>query len=297
VTQIVARAATPHGVRLSVTNHALEGDPAVNIVKQLTVTYELGGKVTTVTLRENDTLELGEFPSAITAPDAEVSADGVRVWRNGTYTLRRGDHVRTIEVTDAMEPITLTGEWNVWFPAGWDAPEFATFPKLMSWTDSEEFGIRHFSGTARYQKSFLVPRDAFRFEEVPGSTRWILDLGDVREMCKVSLNGRPLGKMWKPPFRVDVTGVLRAGLNHLEIEVTNLWVNRLIGDEQFPDDIGWAGSRLSDWPAWLRNGTSRPEPRRKTFTTWRHNTKDTPLMPSGLLGPVQIRRIAVHSLW
>jgi hypothetical protein len=167
----------------------------------------------------------------------------------------------------------------------------------MSWTDSDDFGIRYFSGTARYEKSFVVPKEAFRYEEIQGSTRWVLDLGEVRELCQIRLNGRSLGKLWKPPYRVDVTGVLRGGLNHLEVEVTNLWVNRLIGDEQFPDDVGWNGSRLSGWPEWLRNGTPRPEPRRKTFTTWRHNTKDTPLLPSGLLGPVQIRRLVVHSIW
>lgn len=297
VTQVIAQAANPYGVRIPASNGALGGDPAVNIVKQLTVTYELGGKVITVTLRENDVLELGEFPSATSAPDAELAADGLAVYRNGTYTLRTGSRVRTIEVTDAMDPLTLTGEWILRFPPGWDAPEFSTIPKLISWTDSDVFGIRYFSGTARYEKSFVVPREAFPYEEIPGSTRWVLDLGEVRELCQVRLNGRLLGKMWKPPFRVDVTGILRGGLNHLEVEVVNLWVNRLIGDEQFPDDVGWNGNRLSVWPEWLRNGTPRPEPRRKTFTTWRHNTKDTPLLPSGLLGPVQIRRLAVHSLW
>jgi hypothetical protein len=105
-----------------------------------------------------------------------------------------------------------------------------------------------------------------------------------------------IATLWKPPFRIDITDVARAGANALDVEVTNLWVNRLIGDEQFPDDMGWNGSQLSGWPAWFVKGEPRPEPRRRTFTTWRHNFKDTPLLPSGLLGPVLLRPIKVIPL-
>jgi hypothetical protein len=112
----------------------------------------------------------------------------------------------------------------------------------------------------------------------------------------VRLNGKKLGTLWKPPLRVDVTDAVKAGANLLEIRVTNLWPNRLIGDEQLPDDCEWLpGGPLKAWPAWLVEGKPRPTHRR-AFATWKHYTKDSPLLESGLLGPVRLvigRRIAV----
>jgi hypothetical protein len=96
-----------------------------------------------------------------------------------------------------------------------------------------------------------------------------------------------------------VTSTIRTGDNRLEIGVTNVWVNRLVGDEQFPDDVGWTGrdgydnGTLKAWPEWFLKGRTRPEPRRKTFTSWGHNRKDTPLIDSGLLGPVSLKAVLV----
>jgi hypothetical protein len=129
--------------------------------------------------------------------------------------------------------------------------------------------------------------------QVGKGKRLILDLGDVRELCRVRLNGVPVATMYSSPYRVDITNFVRVGKNSLEVDVTNLWVNRLIGDEQFPDDMGWRGATLTHWPTWFLKGEKRPESGRKTFTTWRHNFKDTQLMPSGLLGPVVLRTVRV----
>ncbi len=120
--------------------------------------------------------------------------------------------------------------------------------------------------------------------------------GTVREIAEVLVNGKNLGVLWWPPFRLDVTDAVRPGTNQLEVRVTNLWVNRLIGDEQVPDDVGWQGVTFSSWPEWLVKGTPRPEPRRKTFTTWRHNRADSPLIPSGLIGPVVLHPVSVYRL-
>jgi len=139
------------------------------------------------------------------------------------------------------------------------------------------------------------------------STRLFLDLGNVRELCRIRLNGKPVVTLWKAPFRVDISDFAKPGANSLEVDVTNLWTNRLIGDEQFPDDMGWDESpkvgelggtfrKLKGWPTWFTNHEPRPEPRRKTFTTWRHNTKDAPLLPSGLIGPVLLRPVKVITL-
>jgi hypothetical protein len=111
-----------------------------------------------------------------------------------------------------------------------------------------------------------------------------------------------IGVLWKPPFRLDVTGAAKAGTNVLEVKVCNLWNNRLLGDEQLPDDMGWTGRDENDggtlkaWPDWFLKGQPRPEPRRKTFTIWNHVNKNTKLMDSGLLGPVMIRPVQVLSI-
>ncbi|MBN2172486.1 MAG: hypothetical protein JW731_00035 [Bacteroidales bacterium] len=102
------------------------------------------------------------------------------------------------------------------------------------------------------------------------------------------LNGTDLGNLWKPPYRVDITGVLKEGINMLEIEVVNLWVNRLIGDEYFPSDAEYDKlNGVREIPVWVGTG-ERPVKDRVTFSTWRFYTKDSPLIESGLLGPVTI---------
>ena len=175
----------------------------------------------------------------------------------------------------------LKGPWEVSFPPKWGAPERIRLENLISWADHADPGVKYFSGTAKYRAAF-----DFRPED---SQRVFLDLGKVEVTAGVRLNGKDLGILWKPPFRMDITGALKPGSNELEVSVTNLWPNRLIGDEQFPDDCEWnSKGGLVAWPKWLLDGTPRPEPRRLTFTTWKHWHKDDALLPSGLLGPVTI---------
>ena len=87
---------------------------------------------------------------------------------------------------------------------------------------------------------------------------------------------------------MDITKAAKTGDNELEVRVTNLWPNRLIGDEQYPDDCQWDGIHLAKWPDWMVKGQPRPVKERLTFTTWKHWHKDSPLQPSGLLGPVKL---------
>jgi hypothetical protein len=117
----------------------------------------------------------------------------------------------------------------------------------------------------------------------------------------VKVNGTDCGIAWKRPYRVEVTDALKAGRNTIEITVANLWVNRLIGDQRFPDDLEWttetgstaAGLGLASIPEWVKVGGPRPEPRRKAFYAWKwpHITADKALLPSGLLGPVRMVEI------
>jgi hypothetical protein len=155
--------------------------------------------------------------------------------------------------------------WQIAFQTGRGAPVHSNFDKLRSWSDSQDAGIKYFSGHGTYTKTLEVPGSWFK----PGSELW-LDLGDVKNIADVKVNEVPLGILWKPPFRVNVTSALRPGSNRLEVIVTNLWVNRLIGDQQ-------------------------PQLQEKyTFTTHNPYKANSPLLPSGLLGPVQVFRSEVQ---
>ncbi|MCF3651657.1 glycosyl hydrolase [Synoicihabitans lomoniglobus] len=142
------------------------------------------------------------------------------------------DSSRTTTATAADQSIaSLSGPWEVAFPSDLGAPEHATFAELMSWTDRPEDGIKFFSGTATYTKTFSAPAGWF-----PADRAVILDLGHVGDLAAVAVNGQSLGLAWKAPFEIDVTGALRPGENTIEIKVTNQWSNRLIGDRDLPDD-------------------------------------------------------------
>ena len=153
----------------------------------------------------------------------------------------------------------ITGAWTVKFDPKWGGPRSADFNQLISWTQRAEEGIKFYSGTAIYLKTF----DAPDLPRKRGQHLW-LDLGDVRQLAEVRLNGKNLGVVWAPPFRVDVTDVLEPKANNLEIGVVNFWPNRIIGDQ------------------------SLPPKKRFTRTNIRLLTKKTLLMASGLLGPVRI---------
>jgi hypothetical protein len=151
----------------------------------------------------------------------------------------------------------LTGPWTVAFDPKWGGPKSAEFNSLTSWTTSNEPGIKYYSGTAVYQKDFEAP-------SFPANQSIALDLGTVRELAEVKVNGQSCGIVWAPPFRVDISRALKPGVNHLEVEVVNFWPNRIIGDQ------------------------SLPEAQRFTRTNIRLLTAKTPLMPSGLFGPVRL---------
>jgi hypothetical protein len=127
----------------------------------------------------------------------------------------------------------------------------------------------------------------------------VLDLGAVKNLARVTVNGAVFPELWKPPFTCDITRAVKPGVNKVSVEVVNVWANRLIGDEQEPADVAWGpdqfnpakrykGQSLEAIPDWVIHGTPRPSPERRTFTTWNYVRKDQALLPSGLLGPVLI---------
>ncbi len=203
-------------------------------------------------------------------------------------TLDLSDGQKKTEEFPALPPTqTIAGPWKVTFPDGRGAPAEATFPALISWPDAKDDGIKYYSGTGVYTTTFDVP--------AIGPVA-ILDLGQVADIAEVSVNGQPVGILWKPPFRADITKLLKAGSNTLEVRVANRWINRLIGDESIPPD-GYSyqtgGSKftvgkLEKLPEWLYDPSKKVERKRHSFSTWKHYDADSPLVPSGLLGPVTI---------
>lgn len=170
---------------------------------------------------------------------------------------------------------SLDVPWDVSFDPKWGGPENIRFEQLIDWTQHPDEGIKYYSGTAVYKQTFDLP-------EKPDG-KLFLHLGTVKNMARIRINGKEVGTVWTSPWQIDITDYIRTRNNQLEIEVVNLWPNRLIGDEQLPDD----GIRHGQWPEWIMNGTPRTSGR-YTFTTYRHYRKDSPLLESGLIGPVTI---------
>ena len=180
----------------------------------------------------------------------------------------------------------IAGPWELSFPPKWGAPERVSLDTLTSWSEHRDPGVRYFSGTATYRTKFQLPTPSRNPDR---AARLFLDLGRVEIMAEVKLNGRDLGVLWKRPFRVDITEAVKSGENALELQVVNLWINRLIGDEQLPEDsVRNPNGTLKEWPAWLAEGKPSPTGR-FTFTSWRLWKKTDPLVASGLLGPVTIQ--------
>ena len=160
---------------------------------------------------------------------------------------------------------SLAGPWRVKFDPRWGGPENTVFDELVSWTQRPEPGIKFYSGTATYENAFDWPATAGNSDAPP---RVWLDLGRVRELAEVRVNGQACGIVWSPPFRVDITGALKPGRNSLAVDVVNFWPNRIIGDAALPAD------------------------QRLTRTNIRKLTATTPLIASGLFGPVQLLETA-----
>jgi hypothetical protein len=157
-------------------------------------------------------------------------------------------------------PVTIEGPWMVTFQAGRRAPaEAVVFERLSSWTEHPMEGVKYFSGTATYTQSITLGKEFLK----PGQ-RVALDLGAVKNVAELFVNGHAIGVLWKPPFRADITSAIQAGENMIEIRITNLWPNRLIGDQKLP------------------------EKERVTWCFYRFYTAESPLLESGLLGPVKI---------
>jgi len=221
------------------------------------------------------------LPSSV---ELNVQPDGrIRglFWQSGHYTLSSGASARV----EVAEPLSISNSWQVAFQTKRGAPETIEMPELISLHRHENSGVKYFSGTAAYTQTINVPGNFIGKDK-----RVMLDLGRVEVIAEVRVNKQDVGLVWQEPYRLDITDAVRAGNNTLEIRVTTLWPNRLIGDEHLPaeNEYSSGSSRgIMHTPEWFSQGREKP-PGRISFLTWKFFTKDDPLIESGLLGPVRL---------
>ncbi len=264
-------------------------DPAFLIVKTLEVDYLLNGERHRLIGRDPDTLSF--------VPTSAPSRASVEIRRNengnviletrkpGEYEIvASSGQSRRATVEESGHPtFEIAGPWLVRFEPGRGAPEERIFDHLMSWSEHNENAVKYFSGEATYTKTFSVPSEMRK-----KNRRLTLDLGAVSIMAEITLNGRKFDTLWKPPFEVDITDYVKSDDNQLIVRVVNLWPNRMIGDEQLPEDSERnPDGTLKKWPQWLLDGEPSPTGR-ITFSSWRLWKKDEPLIESGLIGPVTL---------
>jgi len=238
-------------------------------------------------------------------PVAKITPEGARVILDsndnmqlvadaaGNYEIKRASgKTAIVKVADLQAPLAINGSWRVEFDGlGLTGDKVIDFNSLSDWKDHPRDDIKYFSGTAAYCTMLDLPAGWLEKGE-----RIYLDLGRVEIAAEVILNGQNAGILWKPPFVIDVTDQVVEGKNKLEVRVTNLWANRLIGDETLKDTSGYAIEPDEKMPQWYVNNEPMPEGPRSTFTTFNFYTKDKELQPSGLLGPVMLKQEKVQRL-
>jgi hypothetical protein len=231
------------------------------------------------------------------------------ITENGDYTFcYHSKKITLLKVIDLEKPLDLNHDWELEFPSLQGAPSTIRMPVLRSLHLHQDPGVRYFSGTALYRKHFLLPA-----KNIPENRKIILHMGMVEVLAQVTINKKDYGTLWKRPFNIDITEAIKPGQNILEIRVTNLWPNRLIGDEQLPEENEFTmatgsgfeelagqediyGYPIQQLPQWYMKGLPKPEKGRICFTTWKHFSKNDPLMESGLIGPVTLQFSVMHQL-
>ena len=248
----------------------------------------------------------------VVAMEFKPSGSAFVVFRRGTGNGEQGMATSTTSVQQ-QESVPFVGPWQVTIPVDWytggNAVKTFTWPSLKDWTSDDDPDVKYFSGTVTYSKRFALPPPPVG--QSPRDRRVFLDLGEVKNFAEVTVNGKSYPPLWRPPFRLDITDAVKTASVQqqgravaprpplsfdLEIKVTNLWPNRLIGDDALPEDCEWKGTirnglkeiGVKEIPQWVKDGKRSPTGRH-TFTTWRHWAKDEDPLPSGLLGPVQLQ--------
>ena len=217
--------------------------------------------------------------------------------RRAIFLILKEETTETASCADSLpdsvtDTLAVNGPWTVRFADG----KQVEWSSLMPWNESTDNDIKYFSGTARYLQHLYL-------KELNCNYTYMLDLGEVKHLAVVKVNGKICGTLWHPPFTIDITDTLLRGDNTLEIDVTNLWVNRMVGDEQEPDDVEWSepvtfgaaskspaiGRFMKAVPEWLSKGHPRPT-KRQAVVSMKFFEQTTPLLRSGLIGPVALQQ-------
>lgn len=201
---------------------------------------------------------------------------------NASYILTADNQLIKHKETETIA-LTFENKWTVTFPALKPKGKTHQFSELMDWTKHPAEAIKYYSGTATYQNEFVIHK-----KQLAKNKTLSLDLGGVSVAARVNINGTDLGVLWKAPYYVDVTNVLKKGKNTLTIEVSNQWTNRLIGDEQYPNETGF-DRKADKMPDWFLNNEPAPLKQRSTFTITNFYGRNKTLLPAGLIGPLNIR--------
>jgi hypothetical protein len=248
-------------LNVQVSNTLAGKDPLYGTTKTLSVEYTLDGKAMKKSVPENSMLRIPDNVLLNGHPAAVLRGDGsLEVWERGEYTITTASGKKIgVRVPLVAQPVEITNSWHVRFPPNLGAPDAITLDKLIPLNEHADPGVKHFSGTATYTTAVNIPAAVLGERK-----RLYLELGAVKNLAEVTVNGQNLGIVWKPPFRVDITRAIHAGSNQVEVKVTNLWPNRLIGDAGLPVE------------------------QRVTWTAFDAYKKDSPLLPSGLIGPVRL---------
>ena len=264
----------------------VQGSPYVNEVRGLKTSYELQSDAALAALA-------ADFKSSTPAPPplmlqvlrSSQNQLELRANQAGRYELKMADgRTLSAQIPLRLAPMRLDGPWNLSF-SGAAAPPATTLPQLSSLSDLAGELSKYFSGNLIYDKSFDLPSN------FKPDNSCVLDLGQVGIVARVAVNGQAAGTALRAPFRLEIGSLLKPGRNTLRVLVTNTWANRMIGDEQFPDDLADirdGNGQLTQWPEWAFTGANRPDPRRITLSSRRFFRKDSALPASGLLGPVKL---------
>ena len=281
VTQIIKNKASSELYNIKITDDLVEGKILKNNDNFLKITFETDGNLRTEIIPEGEFLNLGKD-----IPSSEIyKKDGNIIWKtpfSGTITYEAKSGKSKSVTVKVPEPILLSDNWEVTFPLQNGTSKRKIYKTLKSWSDASDLDIQHFSGTAIYEKTFNLSN-----EQMSKENSLELDLGSVGIIAEVIVNNKTVATLWKTPFRVPIDNFVKLGENKLEIKITNLWVNRLIGDEKLPLDYKRRGDKIKTLPNWLDNSAKRSS-KRQTFASWKHWEKDSELKQSGLLGPVKI---------